>query len=93
MGVDLSVAAGPVGRSVEADVTPVATVYSYSRSQGLFAGISLEGTAIVARDEANAEYYGKSVTPADILSGRVNDDPPCLHRRDGPVEDPKFESI
>jgi len=71
LGADLSVAAGPVGRNVATDVTPMAAVYSYSRSQGLFAGISLEGTVIAERNEANAAYYGRSVTPVQILSGQV----------------------
>ena len=71
MGGDISAAAGPVGRTAEADVTPVAAVYAYSRSQGLFGGVSLEGTVIAARDETNAEYYGRSVTPEQILSGKV----------------------
>jgi lipid-binding SYLF domain-containing protein len=75
LGADASVAAGPVGRSAEAAVTPVAAVYSYSRSQGLFAGISLEGTVIAARDDANAEYYGRRVTPEQILSGKVTPPP------------------
>ena len=64
-------AAGPVGRTVEAGVTPVAAVYAYSRSQGLFGGISLEGTVIATRNEANANYYGRSVTSGEILSGKV----------------------
>jgi lipid-binding SYLF domain-containing protein len=71
LGGDLSVAAGPVGRSVEASVTPVAAVYTYSRSQGLFAGASLEGTIIATRNETNASYYGRAVTPGEILHGRV----------------------
>jgi lipid-binding SYLF domain-containing protein len=71
LGADVSVAAGPVGRTVEAGVTPVAAVYTYSRSQGLFGGISLEGTVVGTRDEANAKYYGRSVTPGQILSGSV----------------------
>lgn len=71
LGAGMSVAAGPVGRTAEAGVTPVAAVYTYSRSQGLFAGVSLEGTVIAARNETNAEYYGKPVTPAEILSGSV----------------------
>ena len=50
---------------------PIAAVYTYSRSQGLFAGASLEGTVIVTRAGANADYYGRSVAPRDILSGRV----------------------
>jgi lipid-binding SYLF domain-containing protein len=70
-GADLSVAAGPVGRTVEAGVTPVAAVYTYSRSQGLFGGISLEGTVVATRNDANAKYYGRSATPGEILSGKV----------------------
>ena len=71
LGADLSVAAGPVGRTAEAGITPVAAVYTYSRSQGLFAGVSLEGTVIATRNEANAKYYGSSVTPEQILAGHV----------------------
>jgi lipid-binding SYLF domain-containing protein len=52
-------------------VTAQAAIYTYSRSQGAFAGVSLEGTVIAARDDANAEYYGKKVTQAEILSGAV----------------------
>ena len=66
-----SVAAGPVGRTVEADVTPVATVYAYSLSQGIFGGISLEGTVITARSEANAQYYGGYVEPARYSFGEI----------------------
>ncbi len=71
LGADVSVAAGPVGRTIEAGITPVAAVYAYSLSQGLFGGISLEGTVITTRNEANAHYYGRYVTPARILSGRL----------------------
>jgi lipid-binding SYLF domain-containing protein len=71
LGAALSVAAGPVGRSAEAGVTPIAAVYTYSISQGLFAGASLEGTVIVTRSDANAKYYGRSVTPQQILAGNV----------------------
>ena len=71
IGAELSAAAGPVGRAVAADVMPVAAVYTYSRSQGLFAGVSLEGTVIAARDGANEEYYGRRLTPKEILSGKV----------------------
>ena len=67
----LGAAAGPVGRTAEVGVAPQAAIYTYSRSQGLFAGISLEGTVIATRDEANAQYYGKPVTARDILSGKV----------------------
>ncbi|MGE0519622.1 MAG: YSC84-related protein [Candidatus Binatia bacterium] len=71
LGTSLSVAAGPVGRSVGASIMPVAAVYTYSRSQGLFAGVSLEGTVIVTRDDTNKDYYGREVTPNEILSGKV----------------------
>src|SRR5215468_1603317 len=62
LGGDLSVAAGPVGRTASVAVTPVAAIYSYSRSKGLFAGFSVTGTVIVTRDGANEEYYGRKVT-------------------------------
>jgi lipid-binding SYLF domain-containing protein len=71
LGGDISVAAGPVGRAAGAGVTPLAAVYTYSRNQGLFAGVSLEGTVIVSRNGANQEYYGRDVTPRAILSGQV----------------------
>src|SRR6185369_15978527 len=67
IGADLSAAAGPVGRHAAADVMPVAAVYTYSRSQGLFAGASLNGDVIVTRDGANKDYYGREVTPEQIL--------------------------
>jgi SH3 domain-containing YSC84-like protein 1 len=79
LGGDLSVAAGPVGRTASAAVTPVAAIYSYSRSQGLFAGVSVTGTVIVARNGANKEYYGRKVTPEEILSGQVK--PPASARK------------
>lgn len=71
LGANLSAAVGPVGRSAEAAVAPNAAVYTYSRSQGIFAGVSLEGTGIATRYEANEEYYGKPVYAADILEGKV----------------------
>lgn len=71
LGGNLSAAIGPIGRSAEAGVAPQAAIYTYSRSQGLFAGVSLEGTVIATRYEANEEFYGKPVFPADVLSGDV----------------------
>jgi SH3 domain-containing YSC84-like protein 1 len=70
-GGALSVAAGPVGRTGEAGVLPAAAVYTYSRSKGLFAGASLEGTLLVAQSDKNATYYGRRVTPTQILRGGV----------------------
>jgi lipid-binding SYLF domain-containing protein len=54
-------------------------MYTYSRSQGLFAGVSLEGTVIGTRHQVNAAYYGDTVTPREILSGRIQ--PPASARR------------
>jgi SH3 domain-containing YSC84-like protein 1 len=79
LGADLSVAAGPIGRTAEGSVTLQAATYTYSRSQGLFAGVSLEGTVIATRDDANAEYYGKRVAAKDILAGKVR--PPAGERK------------
>jgi len=71
VGADVSAAAGPVGRSAEANVAPTAAVYTYSKSKGLFAGLSLEGAVIGTRKEANARYYGRAVSASDILHGRA----------------------
>lgn len=71
LGGELSVAAGPMGRSAEAGVTPKAAIYAYSRSQGLFAGASLEGALIQANKKANERYYHRTVGASAILAGRV----------------------
>lgn len=71
LGGALSVAAGPVGRSAEAGVVPTAAIYAYSRSQGLFAGLSLEGTVIATRKKANQRYYNRNLEASTILAGRV----------------------
>ena len=72
IGADASAAAGPVGRHAEADVMPVAAIYTYSLTKGLFAGVSLQGAVIVTQDDANHRYYGREVTPGQILSGKVS---------------------
>jgi SH3 domain-containing YSC84-like protein 1 len=71
LGGNMSLAAGPVGRDAEGSMTVGAVMYTYSRSQGLFAGVSVEGTVIGTRDTTNAEYYGKVVQAKEILSGSV----------------------
>ena len=73
LGADAGVAAGPVGRLAKAstDIELKAEIYSYSRSRGLFAGISLEGSSLQVDDKSNAAYYGKeNVHPSGILSGK-----------------------
>jgi Las17-binding protein actin regulator len=61
LGADASVAAGPVGRQTGAatDIGLNAQVYSYSRSKGLFLGVSLDGSAITIDNNSNESYYGK----------------------------------
>jgi lipid-binding SYLF domain-containing protein len=63
LGADAAIAAGPVGRRAGAatDAQLKAEIYSYSRSRGLFAGVSLEGSALQIDDAANASYYGATV--------------------------------
>lgn len=71
LGADVSAAAGPVGRDLQGDVMTTAAVYTYSRSKGLFAGISLEGAIIATQRTANIRYYGRVVSARSILSGHV----------------------
>lgn len=71
LGADASVAAGPVGRDAAAntDAYMRAEVLSYSRSRGLFAGISLEGSTLRPDDDATADIYGRKLTARDIVLG------------------------
>ena len=69
LGADASVAAGPVGRAASASTTgTLATVLSYSRSKGLFAGINLSGGALKADKDSNTDAYSNPV-PTDVLNG------------------------
>jgi len=71
LGGNASVAAGPKGRAVDAstDETLRAEILSYSRSRGLFAGVSLEGMSIRPDDDANKEVYGVKMTARRIITG------------------------
>jgi lipid-binding SYLF domain-containing protein len=71
LGADASVAAGPVGRDAAAntDAYMRAEVLSYSRSRGLFAGISLEGSTLRPDDDATADVYGRKLTAKEIVLG------------------------
>jgi lipid-binding SYLF domain-containing protein len=71
IGAEVSAAAGPVGRDLQASLTPQAAIYTYSRSKGLFAGVSLEGAVIATQKTANTRFYGRPVRASDILSGRI----------------------
>jgi SH3 domain-containing YSC84-like protein 1 len=71
LGGDASVAAGPIGRSLTAqtDAEMQAEVLSYSRSHGLFAGISLTGATLRPDGDTNRELYGRDTTNREILTG------------------------
>jgi lipid-binding SYLF domain-containing protein len=71
LGGDASVAAGPVGRTASADTDAWmrAEMLSYSRSRGLFAGISLEGTTLRPDDDASALVYGHAIKAKEIVRG------------------------
>jgi lipid-binding SYLF domain-containing protein len=74
LGVDAAAAAGPKGRDAAAatDVTMRAEILTYSRSRGLFAGVSLEGSTLRPDNGANKNLYGKELSATDIvLHGRV----------------------
>src|SRR6266700_3194197 len=71
IGADVSAAAGPVGRTASGAITPRAAVYTYSKSKGLFAGVSLEGAVIGTQRDSNSRYYGQPVRADGILSGEV----------------------
>ena len=69
LGAKGSLAAGPVGRSAEAatDLKLDAEIYSYAKSKGLFAGISLEGANLSVSKDANTKYYGRPVSAEQVL--------------------------
>jgi lipid-binding SYLF domain-containing protein len=71
LGGEATAAAGPVGRDAEAqtDVAMHAEILSYSRSRGLFAGISLQGATLRPDRETDKELYGHDVTNREILTG------------------------
>ncbi|KAI1741523.1 hypothetical protein F4680DRAFT_66989 [Xylaria scruposa] len=75
LGGNVSIAAGPVGRNAEAagaaSLKSVAGIFSYSKTKGLFAGVSLEGSAIVERRDANEKLYGQRLTAAQLLTGAI----------------------
>ena len=70
LGGDISVTAGPVGRnsSASTDYKLEAEVYSYSRSKGIFAGISLSGSALDVDNKINTNFYGKEVDAKSIFA-------------------------
>ncbi|OOQ59378.1 lipid-binding SYLF domain-containing protein [Mucilaginibacter pedocola] len=77
IGGDISAAAGPVGRSSTAstDHKLEAEIYSYSRSKGLFAGISVNGSNLAINKTLNADFYGEGVSSAQIFERATSTEP------------------
>jgi lipid-binding SYLF domain-containing protein len=74
LGAELGVAVGPLGRGAQGHVSAsndnkwaVHPAYSYAHSQGLFMGISLEGSVLTARTDVNSKFYGRNIDPEQIL--------------------------
>ncbi|XP_070786649.1 SH3 domain-containing YSC84-like protein 1 isoform X2 [Enoplosus armatus] len=79
LGGNCTVAVGPMGRNVEADVAlrSPAAVFTYCRSRGLFAGISLEGSGLIERKETNRKFYSQDIRASAILNGDVEPPSAC----------------
>ena len=75
LGGNVSIAAGPVGRNAEAagaaSLKGVAGIFAYSKTKGLFAGVSLEGSGFIERKDANEKLYNRRVTARELLSGSL----------------------
>src|SRR5713101_890429 len=81
LGADASAAAGPKGRTAEGatDVVMSAEILSYSRSKGLFAGVSLEGSTLRSDGSANENLYGRKLSAKEIIRGGKVGIPACAH--------------
>ncbi|KAJ6665919.1 hypothetical protein lerEdw1_001391 [Lerista edwardsae] len=81
LGGNFTVAIGPLGRNLEGDVAlrSSAAVFTYCRSRGLFAGVSLEGSCLIERKETNSKFYGLEVRASAILFGDI---PPPVQAQD-----------
>ena len=75
LGADVAIAAGPVGRDTSAatDGRAKASIYSYSMSKGLFAGISIDGSVINQNRDANKAYWGRDISAANALKKPATD--------------------
>lgn len=75
LGGNVSIAAGPVGRNAEAagaaSLKSVSGIFAYSKTKGLFAGVSLEGSVLIERRDANEKMYGRKLTARELLGGNI----------------------
>ena len=81
LGGDVSAAAGPVGRTAEANTDAYlrAEILTYSRARGLFAGVSLEGASLRPDDEGNEALYGRDINAEKIVTGPSPAAPSAAH--------------
>jgi len=81
LGGNLSVSAGPVGFGHEysGSLYEGAALFSYSKSKGLFAGVSVEGTIIFERKDANTTFFGKEISAEQILNGKADKPPSSIN--------------
>lgn len=82
LGADAAIAAGPKGRDAQAntDVTLRAEMLSYSRSRGVFAGVSLEGSTLRPDGDANRKVYGRDVSPEELIKESKVEAPEAAHK-------------
>lgn len=82
IGADLSAAAGPVGRTAEANTDAYlrAEMLTYSRARGLFAGVSLEGASLRPDEEGNDALYGRKISASDIVMGPAPETPSAAQK-------------
>lgn len=75
IGADISIAPGPLGDSIQADVDLNDSIYSYSYSKGIYAGFTLSGSVVRADTRANRNFYGESITGEEIMNNnKVNNE-------------------
>jgi lipid-binding SYLF domain-containing protein len=75
IGADISIAPGPLGASIQADVDLNDSIYSYSYSKGIYAGFTLSGSVVRADSRANRNFYGGSITSEQIMNNnKVNNE-------------------
>ncbi|OPX99077.1 MAG: hypothetical protein A4E58_00478 [Syntrophorhabdus sp. PtaB.Bin006] len=76
LGADAGVAVGPIGAGVDASTANLsADILTFSRSKGLYGGVSLEGSVVAVREGLNNAYYGLTVSPTDILVSKTVTNP------------------
>lgn len=87
IGADAAIAAGPVGRSAEAstDAKMGAKILAYSRSKGLFAGLSLQGSALKADEDANRDFYGHAMSAQEVFDMKAMKVPAIVEEWDSAV--------